>query len=324
VLTIIIFTNGRYSYLLPLVKDIIEAKANIKIWIIDYKAKNKRETINHLSKKDINLQLYLAKKKIHFFINKKNYTFAERFLKYLKKVKTRYAWFIGDDDRIDSKYLKELLIYLDTNTNSGFTLEHNSFSKDSEIQKKVDVLKKIDSKDFNLKNDVYKIGLISTQIINVNKYKKISKLLNREILLNYGCPQIYIIFKLIKIFDDWKYIANKIVFYRYGNIDMKKKYFIERLNFEFNGCLQPAKKIYGFHSNIYINIFKKVFFHNFISWIILSFENLGKKKTYKIINENRNIMPNIRYINLVLFLIFITPLKVFLLFKFIKKKINLL
>jgi sucrose-6-phosphate hydrolase SacC (GH32 family) len=67
------------------VKDIIKAKANINIWIIDYKAKNKRETINHLSKKDINLKLYLDKKKIHFFINKKNYTFSERFLKYLKK-----------------------------------------------------------------------------------------------------------------------------------------------------------------------------------------------------------------------------------------------
>jgi hypothetical protein len=324
VITIIIFTNGRYTFLSPLLKDIIDAKANVKIWIIDYAAKNKKETINQLTNKDSNLKLHINKKKIHLFINKKYHTFAERFLKYLKKVKTKYVWFVGDDDRIDTSYLKDLFTYLNLKTSSGFTLEHISFNKDEDVRKAYDKLKKIDSKSFNLTNDVSKIGLISTQIINVSKYKKISKLLNREILLNYGCPQIYIIFQLIKKFKDWKYISNKIVFYRYGNNNMKKKYLIERLNFELNGCLQPAKKIFGFNSNMYKAIFKKVFFKNFISWIIFSVENLGKYKTFKIINQNRNLIPNIKVTNLVLFLIFITPLSIFTVFKFIKKKINLL
>ena len=209
-------------------------------------------------------------------------------------------------------------------TVSGFTLEHDSFNSDEDIRKKYEKLKKINSKSFNLKNDVNKIGLISTQIINVKKYKKISKLLNKEILLNYGSPQIYIIFQLIQIFNDWRYISNKVVFYRYGNISLTKKYLEERLYFELNGCLQPAKKVFGFHSNIYKNIFKKVFFKNFISWIVLSAENLGKYKTYKIIYQNRNLIPNIKYINLVFFLIFITPTSFFSAVKFVKRKINLL
>jgi hypothetical protein len=324
VLTIIIFTNGRYTYLSPLLKDILAAKANIKLWIIDYAAKNKKQTIESLSNHDCNLKLYLNKNKIKIIINKKYYTFAERFLKYLKKVKTKYVWFIGDDDRIDTKYLENLVTYLKLETNSGFTLEHLSFSRNEDIAKKINILTKINSADFNLKKDVSKIGLISTQIINVNKYKKISKLLNREILLNYGCPQIYIIFQLIKIFNDWKYIPNIIVFYRYGNNNMRKKYLIERLIFELNGCLQPAKKIFGFNSNMYKNIFKKVFFQNFIPWIIYSLENLGKNKTFKIINQNRVIIPNIKYINLILFLIFITPVRFFSILKLMKKKFNLL
>ena len=318
-ITIIIFTNGRYTYLSPLLKDIIDAKANVKIWIIDYAAKNKKETINQLTNKDSNLKLYINKKKIHFFINKKYHTFAERFLKYLKKVKTKYVWFVGDDDRIDTNYLKDLFTYLNLKTSSGFTLEHISFNKDEDVRKTNDKLKKIDSKIFNLTYQVSKIGLISTQIINVSKYKKISKLLNREILLNYGCPQIYIIFQLIKIFNDWEYISNKIVFYRYGNNNMKKKYLIERMNFELNGSLQPAKKIFGLDSDTYKNIFKKNFFKNFISWIVLSIENLGKYKTYKIIFKNRNLIPNIKHVHLVFFLILITPVSFFSLFKFIKK-----
>ena len=222
-LTIIIFTNGRYNYLAPLMMDILEAKGNVKLWIVDYAAKNKKETISYLLDKDNNFKLYIKKKKIQFFIDKEYCTFAERFLKYLKKVKTKYVWFVGDDDRINTNYLKNLFAYLNLNTNSGFTMEHKSFNKNEDIQKLCYQSKKINCKNFNFKNNVSKIGLISTQIINANNYQKISKILDRKILLNYGCPQIYIIFQLIKKFNDWKYISNKIVFYRYGNNSMEKK-----------------------------------------------------------------------------------------------------
>lgn len=322
-LTIIIFTNGRYTHLSPLLKDIVKARANVKVWIIDYAAKNKKQIINCLSDEGCNDKLYLNNDRIKIVIDKKCYTFAERFLKYLKRVKTKFAWFIGDDDRIDSKYLKSLIAYLKFQVNSGFTLNHIPFNKNEDIENKINILKKINSEDFNLKRYVSKIGMISTQIINVNKYNKISKLLNRKILLNYGSPQIYIIFQLMKIFNDWKYISNKIVFYRYGNFTMKKKYLIaERLNHELNGCLQPAKKIFGLHSNIYRKIFKKVFFENFISWIVFSLQYLGKNETLKIINQNRYLIPNIKFINFMLFIIFITPLKTFFILKFMKKKLN--
>jgi hypothetical protein len=323
-LTIIIFTNGRYTYLSPLLKDIIKSEAKVKVWIIDYFSKNKKKTINSLSYKECIDKLHFKNDKIKIVIDKNYYTFAKRFLKYLKKVKTKFAWFVGDDDRIDAKYLKNLVEYLKFQKNSGFTLDHIAFNKNEDIENKINVLKKISSEDFNLKRYVSKIGLISTQIINVNKYNKISKLLNKEILLDNGSPQIYIIFQLIKIFNDWKYIPNKIVFYRYGNFTMKKKYLItERLNHEFNGCLQPAKEIFGFDSNMYKNILKKVFFQNFISWIIYSLQYLGRKKTFEIINRNRYLMLNNKYINCILFIISITPVKTFFILKFIRKKFNL-
>jgi hypothetical protein len=45
VLSIIIFTNGPYTYLLPLLRDIIEVKANLKVWITDYADKIKKRLL---------------------------------------------------------------------------------------------------------------------------------------------------------------------------------------------------------------------------------------------------------------------------------------
>lgn len=310
-LTIIIFTNSRYNYLFPLLNDIVHSNITIQIKVVDYGHKNKKIT-----------DIFLKYKNIKFIIGKHNSTFAKRFLNYIKKIKTKYIWFIGDDDRIETNYLKSLILFLKLNNNSGFTLDYKPFFKNEIIKKNQQLKKNIEVKTFHLFKNINNLGMLGAQIINVNNFKKIYKSLNKKILLNYGYPQIYIILKLIHKFNDWKIITNKILFYRYGNFKINKKNIEERLNFEFKGYLLPAREIFGLNSEIYKKIFKIIFFKNIISWIILSIENIGKDTTKRIINNNIEIIPRNWQINFILNLIYLAPIKSWLFLKKCKKLLN--
>jgi hypothetical protein len=312
-LTIIIFTNGRYTYVSALLKDLLETKLNIRYLIIDFKKKSKNQLRQDILK-------FRKKKKFTFLIEENNITFSQKFLKFIKRVRTKYVWFIGDDDRVETGYLKKLYSLLKNSKNSGFTLNHHSFEKNQEIIKNQNLEKRIFIEKLNIEKSVTEIGMLSTQIINTNKYKKIFKLLNRKILLNNGYPQVYIIMKLIEKFNDWKFISNKIVFYRYGNFNFKKKNLIERLNFELKGYFQPAKEIYGVNSKIYKNIFKKIFLSHVISWIAVALRKIARKDIIKLINKNIYLFPNFKYINFLLFIINKAPTKVsFYILKIIQK-----
>jgi len=330
-LTIIIFTNGRYTYVFSLLKDLLEAELNINYIIVDYKAKNQGQIIKNLikleknKKKQNNIKLNLKKnKKIKLIVDKNKISFSKRFLKYIKIVKSKYVWFIGDDDRIETSYLKKLFFHIKKNKNSGFTLNHHSFKKDQEIIKKYNIKKKIIIKKFNIEKDVSKIGMISTQIINTYNLKKIFKLLDKKTLLNNGYPQVYIIMKLVEKFNDWIYISNKIVFYRYGNFNYEKKNLIERLNFELAGYYQPAKKIYGINSIIYKKIFVQIFFLYIISWVAVSLNKIKKQDIIKLIKKKNFLFPNLWHINFTLFIIYKFPNKIcFYILKIIQKLFQL-
>ena len=309
-LTIIIFTNSRYNYLFPLLKDIIHSNLNIKIKIVDYGYK----------KKIINP--FLKYKNIQFIVGKYNQPFARRFVNYITKIKTKYIWFIGDDDRIETKYLKSLVDFLKFNNNSGFTLNYRPFFKKEKIKKNYKLKENIETESFNLFKDVNHLGMLGAQIINVDNFKIISKSLNKKILLNNGYPQIYIALKLINKFENWKLIKNKILFYRYGNFTIKENNIEERLNFEFKGYLLPAKEIYGLNSEIYKKIFKIIFFRNILSWLILSIENIGKEKTRKIIKDNIRVIPSNWLVNFILRIIYITPSKSWFFLKNCKRILN--
>ena len=173
-----------------------------------------------------------------------------------------------------------------------------------------------------LKN-ISNLGTLGTLIINANSFKKISKSLNKKILLNYGYPQIYIALKLITKFKDWKFIKNKILFYRYGNFEINNKNLEIRLNMEFNGYFTTAKEIFGIKSKMYKKIFRIIFFRNILSWIILAIEIIGKEKTQVIINNNRTLIPNFWWINLIFYLIYKTPVKFLVFIKKLKNFIKL-
>ena len=304
-LTIIIFTNGRYNYLVPLLNDIVQSNVNANIKVVNY-GKNYKNKIKP----------FLKRKNIEFTRGKSNQTFAERFVYYIKKIKTKYVWFIGDDDRIETKYLKPLISFLEAKNNSGFALNYSSFHKNEKIKKNKEILKNIKFEPLKLLENIHNFGTLGTQIININYFKKISKLLNKKILLNTGYPQVYIALKLIKKFQDWKFIENKILFYRYGNFKTNNENLKLRLNMEFNGYYLPAKEIFGINSKIYKKIFKIIFFKNIFSWLILTLEKIGKNNTKIIISNNRKLIPDDYLINCIIYLIFIMPVN---LWSFLKK-----
>lgn len=308
ILTIIIFTNSRYKYLVPLLNDIIQSNIKINIKVIDYGNNNKNKIL-----------FFLKNKNIKFIFNKKKLTFAERYYEYIKKVKTKYVWFIGDDDRIETAYLKLLVNFLKLKNKSGFALNLNSFEKDKKIKKNINIKKKIEYREYNLFKQINNLGTLGTQIINVNYFRKIDKSLNKKILLKYGYPQVYIALKLISVAKDWKFIKNKILFYRYGNFRINNKNLKDRLHMEYNGYFAAAKEIFSINSKIYKKIYRIIFFKNIFSWLILSIENCGKMKTRMLINNYRMLIPNCWWINFILYLIFITPVKFWKVSKKFKK-----
>jgi hypothetical protein len=273
---------------------------------------------------DKNIYKSIKNKKIKIIFDKKSSkyndhtrNFTNRYYKYIQLIKTKYLWFIGDDDRIDKKYFQVLLKFLRYQDGSGFTLSYVSFQEENFLEEAQYSKKVIREENFSLLNDVNNLGMISTQIININCFKKIKKNLDKKILFNYGYPQIYIILEIIKKFKDWKKISNIIVYYRVGGIIKIKKEILKRLNQEFKGYLIPLKQEY--YSYIYNKLFRKIFIKNILSWILFSIEICGKRNTYKILKNNNKLSPFILSIFIIKILVLMSPQSVINSIKKIKR-----
>ncbi len=305
-LTIIILTNSNYDYLFRLLKDIWNEKINI--WIVDYGKNPNKIKINFLKKKNVKL-----------IFDNKELSFGNRYYKYIKLAKTKYVWFVGDDDRLKKKHLSNLIKFINKKKNSGYTLSYEVFENDNQINNNLKIkktTKKIESRNLKVLDDIHNLGMLSAQIINVDCFKKIEKTLNKKILLRYGYPHVYIILKIIKKFDDWQKIMNTIVYYRLSKKKILSKNILKRLDIEFKGYLLPIKEIYN--NRLYKKLFKKIFIKNIISWIFFSIQNAGKKRTFKIINNNNKISPNSITIFFIKVMIFLLPTKLIKPFKKIK------
>lgn len=308
-LTIIILTNSNYDYLLPLLKDILNEKINI--WVVDYGKNLNKIKINFFKKKNIKL-----------ISDKNKVSFGSRYYKYIKLVKTKYVWFVGDDDRLKKIDLKNLIRFIKIKRSSGFTLSYKVFEQDSEIDNNLKIkklTKKIKSTNFKILDDIHNLGMLSTQIINMDCFRKIESNLNKKILLKYGYPHVYIILKIIQKFTDWQKIKNIIVYYRSNKKKISSGDILKRLDIEFKGYLLPMKEIYCNH--LYKKLFKKIFIKNIISWILFSIQYAGKKKTFQILNNNNNISPNSISIYFIKIFIFLIPTRLLTFFKIIKKSL---
>jgi hypothetical protein len=306
-LTIIIFTNSNYVYLFSLLKDILNEKINILI--VDYGKNPNRKN-----------KYFLNKKNIKLIFDKTSLNFGSRYYKYIKLVKTKYVWFVGDDDRLEKQNIKNLIKFLKIKEISGCTLSYKVFEKDSQIinERNARERKKIKATNIKILNDIHNLGMLSAQIINIDCFKKIEKSLNKKILLEYGYPHVYIVLKIIEKFSDWQKIENIIVYYRSIKKKVNIKDILYRLDIEFKGYGLPMKEIYDDY--LYKKLFKKVFVQNIISWILFSLEYAGGKKTLKILEKNKSLYLNITSILLIKILILLIPIKLIL---FIKKTKNL-
>lgn len=306
-LTIVIFTGGRYNYLYQLLNDL--SKLKISIWIVDF------------NKKKIQQKEYqdIKKKKIKLILTDKCSSYSERFVKYINLIKTKYVWFIGDDDRVESTYLKELILFLKKSNYSGFTLGYKTFVNEPPIKKKSQLIKII-SERLNIFKDIHNLGMLSTQIINTKNYKMISKNLNVKNLTKSLYPQTDIIIKIISKFNNWQKINNTLVYYRINNFNLSKKNLLIRLDAEFKGYLVPLKQQYN-HNDVSV-LYQKIFFKNIISWIIYCIINVGKKETFRVLKNNIKIIPFIFYIHFITAIIFIMPLSIILIVRKIKKELT--
>ena len=294
-LTVIIFTENKGKFIDKILNDLnrINNKIFINIWVVNWGKTKLLIKDNIKITKNKKLRIYNCKLK----------TYDERYLKYLKKVKTRYVWNIGDDDRINYKNFHILENVINKNC-SGITMSSSAFINKLNFKNN----KNYKIENLQIEKHIHLIGFTTSQIINVEMLKKES-ILNKNFKINLY-PQLYFILYLIIKKGNWKFlqldlVKNRIKNFRY----LDKKNLLIRLNNEYRGYLIPLKKWIAKDSNTYRLCYKKLFFSNIISWINLNIKINGKKKTYKIIIKNKTL--KVFSINVIIanFLLFIIPNK---------------
>ena len=304
-LTVIIFTDNKGKFIDKILNDLnrISNKIFINIWVVNWGKTKLLIKDNIKITKNKKLRVYNCKLK----------TYDERYLKYLKKVKTRYVWNIGDDDRINYKNFHILENVINKNC-SGITMSSSAFINKLNFKNN----KNYKTKDIQLEKYIHLTGFISSQIINVEMLRKES-ILNNNYKTNLY-PQLYLIFYMIINKGNWKWlqldlVKNRINNYRY----LDPKSILIRLDNEYKGYLTALKKWVKKDSHMYRLCYEKLYFGNIVSWINLSIRMNGKKKTYEIIKKNENL--TVFSINTIItnFFLFLIPNKLLNLIRNITK-----
>jgi hypothetical protein len=297
ILTIIVFTSKRFKYLKELVNDIDNNnyKLKIPIYVIPY---NENNTYVGNVKKILNKNYYKV------FVEKNNLSIHSKLFKYTQKVKTKFFWWISDDDRIKVNSFSAVIKILRKNKNiSGITIGHDSIkeiSKNKYFNKNKNFL----LRKFNIYSHIHELGMNSTQICSTKNYIESHKNLKNRQYHNIAYSYLNIIYKIIFKKNNWKWLENKLVIYRLGNLDnINSAAALKRLDDEFKGYLIPLK---DFNRKIYNILFKRIFYKNILSHIILNFEKNGKIATIKTIKNNFNLIPKVSYL-VIIFAFFLTP-----------------
>jgi hypothetical protein len=310
--TIIIFTSNRLHEFKELFNDIIINDPNSKINLIIVSYGNTKK--NNLIIKKIS-----KKKNCRFFEEKDNLSLPEKLGKYIPKAKTKYFWWIADDDRLSKNAFDKIGYVLQKNQNiSGITVGHVPLKK---IKKKIYtfVEKEYIIKDFNIKKNLEDLGMNSTQIVNKEYYLEVEKFLKKK-YTNKDYFYLNSILDIIHKYKKWKILENKIIVYRLDNYTYSNEQKLNRLNSEFEGYFLPIKTKYS--KKKYRELFKRVFYKNILSWILYNIKYNGKIRTYKVILQNNKLVPKQFTILFVLFAIYFIPLFFINLAKKLSKKSN--
>lgn len=272
-LTILIFTSNRLELLKELLNDITSSKSfkfiNLQIVFYDTKIIPNDKFLKKLS----NLQ------NVKLLNEKLNLSGVEKFIKYSKKINTRFLWVLSDDDRIYNNTIEKLLNILKSTNYSGFTLSYESKLK-LKNRKFFSNDKKISVRGFDLNKDLLSIGLRSSIIFRTKNLKKFLDSKKKKYFTEYIQSNF-----LINNLDNWGVINNKFLIFRYGNLDNKNKNYLEsRLDHELSGYLPNLKEKVKGKYEFYFN---QIFINHTISWINQNIINNGKISTIKIILKNK-------------------------------------
>lgn len=299
-LTIIIASYNRENYLKQILNDLIASKGfnKIKVILILY------NNIDYLSNSFFSK---VAKfNNIKIVKDKEDISGTERFIKNVKKSKTKFTWYFSDDDRIFINLIDKILPVLKKNYDlSGLSISYLS-KKDNQINNKKFYFKKKKLKltDFNIDRDYETIGLISSHIYNTELLKKFFIKKNFDYINAYTHTNF-----LLSNLNNWKVIKDKLVIFRVGNLDNKN--LEKRLNYEFQYFTILRKNF----KKKYNTLFEKFFFKHLISWIHLNTRFNGILSTLRILYINKRLIRlNIK--------ILLTLLLILLLPNFLLEKLN--
>ena len=307
-LTIIVFTQNEGQVLNNILGDLnkIDNKIPIEVWVVIWGKLTTFDKKVFITNKNKTLKVFKCNLK----------TFGERYFNWVKKVKTKYLWNVGDDDRINYKNYPILENAIIRNY-TGITMSFIAFTNRVNFKKNNNY--KIT--DIKMKKDIHLTGFITSQIINVEILRKNLIFQKKFKITMY--PQLFYIFFLIFKKGNWKCLQVDLV-YNVGNsryIDRNSA--LVRLNNEYQGYLFPLKKYSPENPNVFRLYYEKIFFKNILSWINLNIRLNGKKSTYKLIKNNNYLKPFSLNVTLVSFIIFLMPNKLLnIIFKIIKKPVK--
>jgi abequosyltransferase len=271
-ITICIPTFNRSKFLQELLQSIYNANQKIPIILS-----------NNNSTDDTNKVIQIYKKKLTNFTSiqqKKNIGFARNYLECIFRVRTKYAWVVGDDDLLKKDSIKNIIFTIKKlNYPNGIIFEYDNFLNISKNKSHNSI------SELSLLKDFSKCGLISTQIIKVENIKFIKNQITKQKKNLY--IQIYIMLRLIKKFGKWYKSSKKIINYRNNNFNLySEKLILKRLENEIRGYLIPLKIIYNKQSKEYKDITNLIFKKNIISWILYATIHVSKLKTLLILKNN--------------------------------------
>lgn len=273
-LTICIPTFNRCNFLNDLLISIYNADKLAKIIVVDNCSTDKTKIVISKFKRKF--------KYFKYFSHKKKKTYDQNYIFCLNKIKTKYAWIIGDDDLVTKNSIKEINFILKKKAITGITCNYNLIEKNNKLSKKFLRLKK-----FNIDKEFYKLGMLSTQIINIDLFQKMKKYVNLKKITFNGYAHMYIATYLIKHFKNWFYYENKIINYRSGNLEYfknKNDYFF-RLKNELVAYSENLKILFNKQKKSFKKNMNTIYKKNIQSWLFLSMIESGKMKTIKLIKK---------------------------------------
>jgi glycosyltransferase involved in cell wall biosynthesis len=312
-LTICIPTFNRCNFLNDLLISIYNADKKAKIIVVNNcSTDNTKNVINKFKKKF---------KYFKYFSHKKKKTYDQNYISCLNKIKTKYGWIIGDDDLVTKDSIKKINVILKKKKNiTGITCNYNLIEKQNKISKKF-----LKIKEFNINKEFCKLGMLSTQIINIDLFKKLKKIINLKKIIFNGYAHMSIGTYLIKYYKNWFYYENKIINYRSGNLEYfknKNNYFF-RLKNELASYSENLKILFNKQDKSFVKNMDNIYKKNMQSWLFLSMIESGKVKTIKLIKKYLNFFSLASKINITLLILtaLIIPKFILIILKKIRRNI---